>query len=391
MTRGTTRGKTLDKSVDTTLLADDSGTLPDGVYSDGALLWRANPGASTTFEDLLAARELFQDLHNDRDWNPWRFEAGTDALERAKNTIGEWKRAEPGFRQRTAAEVDEWMAQCDADFKREQAKRKRQREKTRARYDADRNAARLDLLEHQHILARRLELSQARFGQAFPLIDPEHRAGQVSELEESVAQHETEVKRLLLIVGDPEDVVDQYGNLPRDRRETSLYYYRERRIARVRHLQNTTAELRARHDASSDNAERSTLHSKLSIDQCYLDDLLAIPRLRATDMCADCVSPRHGHPAITTPPSNSPCAAWPSQRTIRAKIMKMLELAREPGRSAPEPPKPKPLAVVPSGLPITEIITRLQDHQRKHPDAVIRRGRANLWELWPPPEATVTE
>lgn len=388
MTRGETRGK----SVDKTLLADGSGTLPDGVYSDSALLWRAKPGASTTFEDLLAARELFLDLHEDRDWNPWRFDAATDALERAKDIIGEWERAEPGFRQRTAAEVDEWMAQCDADFKREQAERKQQREKNLARYNPERDAARLDLLEHQHTLAhRRLELSQMRSGQSFPLMDPELRGSQVRELEKSVAQHEAEIERLLPIVGDQEDVVDQYGNLPRDRRETTLCYYRQRRITRVRDLQNTTAELRARHEASSDNAERSELRTKLAIDQSHLDQLLAIPRLIASDMCADCISPRHGHPAVTTPPSNSPCAAWPGQRAIHAKMMKLLEAPGEPGRSAPEPPKPKPLAVVPAGLPITEIVARLTDLQRKHPDAVIRRGRANIWELWPPPEPDATK
>lgn len=379
---------THDKTPSTNDLADDPasdpGPLPEGVYSDGALLWRAKPGATTTFEDLLEARELFQDLHNDRDWNPWRFEAAAEALERAKDTVEQRKRAEPGFRQWTASEVEEWMAQRDADFEGEQAERERQRERNLATYNAEREAARLDLLEQRHILARRrLELSQMRSGESFPQIDPERRAAQVSKLEKSVAQLEAEIERLAPVVGDPEDVVDEYGNLPRERRETTLYYYRSRRITRVRDLETKTAELRGRHDASSDNAERAQLRSQLGIDQQELDRLLAIPRLSAADMCADCVSPRHGHPAVK-PPDNSPCVAWPGQKAIRAKIMKLLALAPEPSRPEPEPATPKPLAIVPSGLPIAEIMAQLQDLQRKHPDAVVRRGRANRWELWPP-------
>jgi hypothetical protein len=51
----------------------------------------------------------------------------------------------------------------------------------------------------------------------------------------------------------------------------------------------------------------------------------------------------------------------------------------------PQPSKPKrqPLAVVPSGLPIAEVVEQLQKLQKQHPDAEVRRGRANRWELWP--------
>lgn len=374
--------------------ADDSTTLSDGVCSDGELLWRAKPGSTSTFEELLAARELFQDLHADRYWNPWRFEAGQEALQQAMDTIEEWARAEHGFRQWTEDELDQWMAQRDADFERDQAERKRQREENRARYDTERTAARLDLLEHQHLLAgRRLDLSQMRSGEAFPLMDPGRRSTRVSELEEVVAKHEAEVERLAPVVGDPEDVVDQNGNLPRDRRVTSLYCYREHRITQVRDLQNKKAELHARLEATDDKAERSDLRSKLSPVQWHLDHLLAVPRLKAADMCPDCASPRHGHPAVKGP-FNYPCAAWPGQITIHAEIMNLLESSRNRAKAdqaTPQSPKPKPLAVVPSGLPMAEIITRLQELQHQHPDAVVRRGRANRWELWPAPDAAGAE
>ena len=57
-----------------------------------------------------------------------------------------------------------------------------------------------------------------------------------------------------------------------------------------------------------------------------------------------------------------------------------------PERSTPtevEPPKPQPLAVIPSGLAIAEVIERLKVLQAEYPDAVVKRGRANRWELWP--------
>ena len=34
-------------------------------------------------------------------------------------------------------------------------------------------------------------------------------------------------------------------------------------------------------------------------------------------------------------------------------------------------------------MPIAEVIAKLTDLQEQYPDAEIRRGRANRWELWP--------
>jgi hypothetical protein len=52
----------------------------------------------------------------------------------------------------------------------------------------------------------------------------------------------------------------------------------------------------------------------------------------------------------------------------------------------PAAPRPQPLAVIPSGLPIAEVLQRLQDLKVKHPDAEVRRGNRNKWELWPATE-----
>lgn len=50
----------------------DSGqvTRKAHVHSDGERLWRAKPGATSTFAENVAARELFIDLHHDEFWNP---------------------------------------------------------------------------------------------------------------------------------------------------------------------------------------------------------------------------------------------------------------------------------------------------------------------------------
>ena len=50
-------------------------------------------------------------------------------------------------------------------------------------------------------------------------------------------------------------------------------------------------------------------------------------------------------------------------------------------------PKPQPLAIVPSGLPIAEVVAKLSELQEQYPDAEVRRGRANRWELWAPEAA----
>ncbi len=72
----------------------------------------------------------------------------------------------------------------------------------------------------------------------------------------------------------------------------------------------------------------------------------------------------------------------------------MLEtFAKRRERETDEPSKPKlePLAVVPSGLPLSEIVQRLQQLQLQYPDAEVSRGRANRWELWPTSSEASTE
>lgn len=364
----------------------DLAALPKGVYSDGTYLWRAKSGATSTFEDSVAARELFIDLHADEFWNPWRMEEQAAELERAERIMREWERAEPGFRRKTKRQLEAEMARWDREFERKRAKREQQRQDNLKRYEPEREQARLAMLEHQCALAYGTEeLAKMRSGEAFPAMDPKRRAHRVAELEAAVAGHQSAIEQLAPVVDDPENVVDANGCLPRDRRHSTLFRYRERRIAEVRQTRDELPKLQAQIKTTEDRQERSKLKVRHDIMKWRLDKLLAVPRLEAEDMCADCPTPANKH-GYVTPPSDGPCPAWPAwnarMKEVRAMLARMAE-ANRARHAIPAPPKPEPLAVMPSGLPIAQVVQRLQELQQQYPDAEVRRGRANRWKLWP--------
>jgi hypothetical protein len=357
------------------------------VYSDGERLWRAKPGATSTFEENVAARALFTDLHQDEFWNPWRMEEQATDLDHAQQVMEEWERAESGFKRKTKRQVEAEMARWDRDFQRKRKHREHQRQENLKRYDPDREQARLELLEQECVLAHKsAEVAKLRDGERFPAMPSERRAEQVAELNEAIDRHRAAVERLSPNVGDPEDVPDQQGLVPLDRRHSTLYRYQERRISEVREIRALLPELETQIKATDDRAEWSKLRTERAIKKGRLDMLLAVPRLEAGDMCADCASPANKH-GYATPPFDRPCPSWPGQHAIHAEIMQMLQTFQrrhgsEPSEKPPKP-KPEPLAIVPSGLPITEVVQRLQEIQARYPDAEVRRGRANRWEVWP--------
>jgi hypothetical protein len=117
------------------------------------------------------------------------------------------------------------------DFERRQAEREAQRQTNLARYDPEREKARLALLEGHSILEHQLqEIEQLSAGDAFPAMDPKRRAAKVAELDEAIVRHRTKVEEIELAVADPEDVPDTNGHLPADRRFLTLHYYRQHRI-----------------------------------------------------------------------------------------------------------------------------------------------------------------
>lgn len=95
--------------------------------------------------------------------------------------------------------------------------------------------------------------------------------------------------------------------------------------------------------------------------------------------------PPSSTPQVVTSTMSRPCPRWPMHAARMEHVSEILRAAStRVHNTQPAPPKPQPLAALPADLPITEVIARLQELQAQHPDAVVKRGRANRWELWPP-------
>lgn len=168
------------------------------------------------------------------------------------------------------------------------------------------------------------------------------------------------------IVGDPEDVVDEYGRLPRDRRTWNVIEYRYRRIKHVEALRQSIAAQQEKVAATRDRSEKSTLKLHLSFDERRLRALLAVPRLRAEQMCADCYTPTFQHTSGGNVCESRPCPRWPMHAARMERVWEMLRSASERTQEqTPEPPKPQPLATLPGNLAIGEVIERLKELQEK--------------------------
>lgn len=258
-------------------------------------------------------------------------------------------------------------------------------ERDKDRYAPEREKARWALLEREAHQPRKLEeLDQLRAGARFPGMPAEKRAHEVAELETSLQKNAAEIARLSVIVGDPEDVVDEYGHLPRDRRTWNVVEYRYRRIKHVGELRQSIAAQQEKVAATRDRSEKSTLKLHLSFDERRLGALLAVPRLQVEQMCADCYTPTFQHTSGGDVYESRPCPPWPMHAARMERVWEILRSASERRQEqTPEPPKPQPLATLPGNLAIGEIIERLKELQEKYPDAVVKRGRSNRWELWP--------
>ena len=359
------------------------------VEIDG-LLWKPKPGATASSEEFGRARSVILEIHRDATWNPWVEQDRAEEYEQATAVFEQWTRAEPDFRPMTSDELQAQMAAWDAESRAREAERDRQRAARVALYDEGREQARLALLEQQAVLGHRSEeLDGLREGRRFPLMPEQRRREQIAELEQSVAAARTAVERLQEQVGDPETVVDAHGWLPQDRRELALSLFSARRETEVRELRERVKEQQATLKTTKGRAERAPIRDALNRDTQQLEFLMAIPRLEAAEMCSECATPAswHGYSitiALTGATHGAgPCPAWPqwAQRVRRAR--EMLAAAAQDKPLEPPPPKPQPLAVIASGLPIAEVMKQLADVQAKYPEARVRRGNRNRWEIWP--------
>lgn len=360
------------------------------VYEHHGLPWRPKPGCTSTFEEFVHSRAHVVEIWNETDWNPWRKEELEPQVERALAVDDEWECADPDWKPLTKRQTGARMAAITRKVKAESKQREERWERDAARYDSERERARYALLELEAI--QRSQAEEARdlgSGALYPGMPQDRRAVRLVELEAELQKTAAEVGRLADVVGDREDVVDKYGRLPRDRRTWQLCDYRYQRIKKVEGLREAIATQKGKIAEIKDRSEKSRLRVHLSLDERRLAVLLAVPRLEAEQMCADCPTPQYQH-AYGDVTEYSLCPHWPRHRARIERAWEILRSASERNTPAtPPPPKLEPLATLPGNLGIGEVIERLKELQEKHPDAVVKRGRSNKWELWPGPDGSV--
>lgn len=356
------------------------------VEHDGKL-WKPRPGATVTFEEFLRTRVRFLEVDDHVSWNPWDCHLRDEAEQAALAVSGQWIRAEPGFRQLTEAELQARMAQWDAEFEAEQHRKEVERQQRASRYDPEREKARLHLLEDEAILRHmHQEAAEMDGGSRYPRMPDQRRANMLSELHEEMEKCQRRVDRLRTQVGDPDTVTDRNGWLPAERRQTAVGHFSAWRIAEVTELRGCIDRVAEELKNTSGRSERAAVSKKSWLDEYKLKGLLAVTRPSAEEMCSECYRPtswdrwRTGGDGLFY---TGPCPAWPGWAERIAKTREMLLRGSSTAPTKLAAPKPQPLAVIPSGLPITEVIERLAQLQVQFPDGQVKRGRANRWEIWP--------
>lgn len=353
------------------------------IFEHEGLLWKRLPGGTSTFEEFVEAGVQWMKIFHETQWNPWRKEELQTASEIARAVREEWTRAEPGHRMMTEEEVAAWMADLDRERDAQHAAEDARWKRDKAHYSADRENARYALLELKATRAHlEGEIEGLRSGENFPGMLSDVRAKRVAGLVADRDRNEAEISKLVETVGDPETVVDVHGRLPRDRRPLTLVGYDCHRRFRVDELQTSIAAQRGSLSTENDRTKKISFRARAAGMERELTVLLAVPRLTPDDMCADCDTPQAQH--LASGNGARGCPHWPL-RAARMKqawenVRRILEQTRP---VEPVPPEPEPLATLPGNLGIGEVIERLKELQAKHPDAVVQRGRANRWELWP--------
>jgi hypothetical protein len=355
-------------------------------------LWKPVVSATATFEEWVDARARVLEINRDRLWNPWRSDEREAEWQAATAVFVQWDPAEPGFRRMSQADVEVWMAEEEAKFKAEQEEEERRREARIPLHDAKRHGQLQSLREQEAYLRHAVrERDGLVDGTLFPLMDPERRVVEIEDAKRKAGRLQTAVDELRKAVGDPEAVVDERGWLPRNRREFSLFHFSMWRDQEIRRLQQLVASLEDKL-ADADRSERRKLRDELSRENERCELLKAMPPLEPADMCSECVKPTAWH-EMPWPlfPGMGPCPAWPDWAAQVIAINKHLAERRAIEKQVKGQTKPKPLAVIPSGLSIEELMNKLTEMQTEHPGAIVRHGTANRWELWAPVEAEQRE
>jgi len=365
-------------------MTDSTPGPPKQVYELEGMLVAPKPGATSTFEEYAAARATFTEIYHAAWWNPWVYQDRASEERSLLAVMDQWQRAEPGFRQRTDQELEDMLDEADRRSAEKLAATAARQEQDKKRYNPEREQARLIVLEQESILSRQHEeIAELQTGR-YPAMNEDRRTAKIAEIEHAANVRETRIAALASTVRDREDVVDIYGRLPQDRREANLLRYRLHREHKVTELRARIPGLKTAAAKSEDRTERTRLQREIQAAESDLETLLAVPPLTRDDMCSECARPASSHGWVS-PPYEGPCPAWPgwAERLSRARELLLAATERTKDESEPDQPKPQPIAVLPSGLPIAEVIAKLSELEHKYPNAIVKRGRANRWEVWP--------
>jgi hypothetical protein len=370
------------------------------VELDG-MLWAPVPGTTVTAGEFAEARSVILEVHRSLWWNPWVLTDRAAQYDAALETCGQWARAEPGHERKTPEEYEAQFARQAAEDEAQAAAEQEQAERDRAEraagYDPDRARARLALLEEQGILAAKVrERDEITSRDLFPLMEDDRRSRHLAALGREIAAVQRAADELAVLAGDPEQVCDERGWLPAERREVSLALFRARREAQVYELRASIPARKAGLKTLTGKTERARLREALKTDAARLAALEAMPPMNAAGMCPECAEPDRHSPAVTFnladgTTTGGPCPAWPRWAQQVEKLHAELRqwAARRktgPPASAPGPPPAKtgPVAVITLSGPIEDLTAKLAEIQASHPGAQIRPGKRNQWEIWPP-------
>jgi hypothetical protein len=255
-------------------------------------------------------------------------------------------------------------------------------------YEPGRSQARLALLEQQALLATfTMERDGITTREMFAAMADKAREQRLAQLARDIARTSACVDELSQLVGDAESVPDANGWMASERREYALDLFAARRVTEVRELRERVKSRQAELKDTKGRIERAKVRSELRKGASRLEFLEAIAPLTAAEMCSECVSPANWHSFMFEVSEASvdrgPCPSWPLWQQRVQKAREILFSSTSNG-TTPRPLRPQPLAVIPSDLPIEEVITRLTAIQADHPGATVRHGSRNRWEIRSP-------
>lgn len=353
--------------------------------SNGVTWTRRQEGRSTGPEFLQALEDFCRMGDLSRQWNWWQEGRRDHEHDRLWQIISEWDNGAPEKSEKEAEAFAD--AEMDKLDERLEANRRHRSDLVARSYDED--------CAHQRLRMLRGESDAAFF--AHVLAAPAG-AAQREDAERRVAERRVGADELRRQLGDPEQVIDRNGFLPAERREMNLRSH-------------------------MDYWRHPVLREWEKTDRRRFNALLKMPMPDPADMCSECQAPAQWHEydlslrLFLQPPAPGStaetiarlmpgwwercpaCAAYKIEhqwggrfalpdfdyeqwRAMLPPLLRTIFTPAEPKPKRQQQPKPKPLAVIAPG-PISEVTTRLAEAQAKHPNAQLRRGKGDTWELWP--------